>query len=117
MIKNEWDVIQDGILTQETELDGMDVEVSFSRVDDGRWELRVWPHVPHGASNIPLPEDLAPLVGKRARVGNTYGGDIGNPNILIESCMISSLYAQFDAEKAAEIVASARVKEDEDEPE
>ena len=115
MIKNQWDAIQDGTLHQSTELNGMDVEVTFGADQDGEGELRIWPYVPKGAPFVPMPEDLESLIGKRARVGNEYGREINQCNILIDSCVIESLYSKFDKQDTQDILSSARIDEPEQE--
>ena len=110
-IKNEWDRIHESGLAQTSELEGVDVEITLKPEEGGeRWELRVWPYVPEDAHEVPLPEQLEPAVGNKARIGNVYGEPFGQPWILIESCLVASLYARFDAEQAAEIAGRATLK-------
>ena len=101
MIKNEWDRIDGSNLEQTAELDGLEVNVTF---DGATGELRIWPVVPDDATQVELPDELREYAGKRARIGNVWGGEIGLPWIQGVSLtqQLESLYAMFEPDKAAE---------------
>ena len=125
MFKNEWDSVGDAQLVQTVELEGLEVNVTFTR-DQGQgsenaepWDyylLRVWPVVPaEAAGQIDLPDELRALVGERARIGNTWGGDLSAVYIALElTQQVESLAARFDVEKGMELVSNAKLKEDEE---
>ena len=108
IIKNEWDQIQESGLFQTTELEGVDVDITFGREEGSDvWGLRVWPYVPEDAHEVPLPEQLEPALGTKARIGDVYGVPFWLAWIAVESSQVASLYARFDAEQAAQIVGLA----------
>ena len=118
MIKNEWDRIDGSNLSQTAELDGLEVHVTFGISKVTHYgELRIWPVVPDDATQVDLPDELREYAGKKARIGNVWGGEIGLPWIQGVSLtqQLESLYAMFEPDKAAEIVEHAKLKGEEDE--